>query len=124
MASSIDMNAASSMKSAYAMLSAQKENGAAKNVSGVNEKAMSTAQDFEAVFLNSMFSQMFTSIDGEGPFGGDQSTGVWRSFLTDEYARSFAKKGGVGIASDVYRTLMWQQEASNATQPSPTETRP
>ena len=124
MASSIDMNSASSMKSAYAMLSAQKESGAAKNVSGVNEKAMNAAQDFEAVFLNSMFSQMFTSVDGEGPFGGDQSTGVWRSFLTDEYARSFAKKGGVGIASDVYRTLMWQQEASNAAQPSPTETRP
>jgi Rod binding domain-containing protein len=125
MASSIDMNAASSVKSAYAMLSAQKETGAAKNLDGVNEKAMNAAQDFEAVFLNSMFSQMFTSIDGEGPFGGDQSTGVWRSFLTDEYARSFAKKGGVGIASDVYRTLMWQQEVSDAAaQPSPTETRP
>lgn len=124
MASSIDMNAASSVKSAYALLSAQKESGAAKNVGGVNEKTMNAAQDFEAVFLNSMFSQMFTSMDGEGPFGGDQSTGVWRSFLTDEYARSFAKKGGVGIASDVYRTLMWQQEASSAAQPSPTETRP
>ena len=124
MASSIDMNAASSVKSAYALLSAQKETGAAKNLGGVNEKAMNAAQDFEAVFLNSMFSQMFTSIDGEGPFGGDQSTGVWRSFLTDEYARSFAKKGGVGIASDVYRTLMWQQEVSDAAQPSPTETRP
>ena len=124
MASSIDMNAASSVKSAYALLSAQKENGATKNLGGVNEKAMNAAQDFEAVFLNSMFSQMFTSMDGEGPFGGDQSTGVWRSFLTDEYARSFAKKGGVGIASDVYRTLMWQQEASNAAQPSPTEKRP
>lgn len=114
MASSIDMNAASSVKSAYAMLSAQKESGAAKNLGGVNEKAMNAAQDFEAVFLNSMFSQMFTSTDGEGPFGGDQSTGIWRSFLTDEYARSFAKKGGVGIASDVYSTLMWQQDISNA----------
>lgn len=129
MASSMDMNAASSVKSAYALLSAQKESGGAKTLDGktlggVNEKAMNAAQDFEAVFLNSMFSQMFTSVDGEGPFGGDQSTGVWRSFLTDEYARSFAKKGGVGIASDVYRTLMWQQEASNAAQPSPTETRP
>ena len=117
MASSIDMNTAASAKSAYAMLSAQKESGAAKNLGGDNEKAMNAAQDFEAVFLNSMFSQMFTSTDGEGPFGGDQSTGVWRSFLTDEYARSFAKKGGVGIASDVYRTLMWQQEAGNAAQP-------
>lgn len=123
MASSIDMSAASSVKSAYAMLAAQKEAGAAKKLDGTKEKAMNVAQDFEAVFLNSMFSQMFTAIDGEGPFGGDQSTGVWRSFLTDEYARSFAKKGGIGIASDVYRTLMAQQEDGAAVPPSAMETR-
>jgi flagellar protein FlgJ len=74
-------------------------------------KARAAAEDFEAVFLNSMFSQMFTGIDGEGPFGGDKSTGVWRSFLTEEYAKSFAKKGGIGIADEVYRTLLAQQEA-------------
>jgi flagellar protein FlgJ len=74
-------------------------------------KARAAAEDFEAVFLNSMFSQMFTNIDGEGPFGGSQATGVWRSFLTDEYAKSFAKRGGIGIADEVYRTLLAQQEA-------------
>jgi Rod binding domain-containing protein len=73
-------------------------------------KARDAAQDFEAVFLNEMFSQMFTSIEGEGPFGGGQAVGVWRSFLTDEYAKSFARKGGIGIADHVYRSLMQQQE--------------
>jgi Rod binding domain-containing protein len=29
--------------------------------------------------------------------------------LTDEYSKSFAKAGGVGIANDVYRTLILQQ---------------
>ena len=57
-----------------------------------------------------MFQQMFTGIDGEGPFGGGGATGVWRSFLTDEYAKSFAKAGGIGIADQVYRTLIAQQE--------------
>ena len=75
------------------------------------QKAKASAQDFESVFLNSMFSEMFTAIDGEGPFGGGASVGVWRSFLTDEYAKSFAKKGGIGIADQVYRTLLAQQEA-------------
>ncbi len=74
-------------------------------------KAKAAAQDFEAVFLNSMFSQMFTGIDGEGPFGGGAGTGVWRSFLTDEYAKSTAKAGGIGIADHVYRELLAQQEA-------------
>jgi flagellar protein FlgJ len=74
-------------------------------------KARATAQDFEAVFLNSMFQQMFTGLESEGPFGGTPSTGPWRSFLTDEYAKSFAKSGGIGIADHVYNTLLSQQEA-------------
>ena len=74
------------------------------------EKARASAQDFEAVFLNSMFQQMFTGLQSEGPFGGNGATGVWRSFLTDEYSKSFAKAGGIGIANHVQRALMIQQE--------------
>jgi len=73
-------------------------------------RAKSASQDFEAVFLNNMFQQMFTGVDGEGPFGGSGASGVWRSFLTDEYAKSFAKSGGIGIADQVYGTLLAQQE--------------
>ena len=76
-------------------------------------KAKAAAQDFEAVFLNSMFQQMFTGIEGEGPFGGSGATGVWRSFLTDEYAKSFAKAGGIGIADQVYRSLISHQEKAS-----------
>ena len=72
-------------------------------------KARTEAQDFEAVFLNSMFSQMTDGLKGEGPFGNTPGTGVWRSMMTEEYSKSFAKTGGVGIASDVYRTLILQQ---------------
>ena len=73
-------------------------------------KARTTAQDFEAVFLNTMFSQMFTAIGKEGPLGDGQGVGVWRSFLTDEYAKSFARAGAIGLADDVYRSLIAQQE--------------
>jgi len=74
------------------------------------ERAHKAAQDFEAVFLNSMFQHMFTGIDGEGPFGGKGATGMWRSVLTDQYAKSVAKAGGVGIADQVYRSLIAHQE--------------
>jgi Rod binding domain-containing protein len=74
-------------------------------------KARAASQDFEAVFLKSMFEQMMTGLKGEGPFGGSGATGVWRSFLTDEYSKSFAKAGGIGIADAVYSTLLNQQEA-------------
>lgn len=72
-------------------------------------KAKSTATDFEAMFLNSMFSQMTSGLKGEGPFGDTPGTGIWRSMLTEQYSKSFAKAGGVGISNDVYRTLILQQ---------------
>jgi flagellar protein FlgJ len=77
----------------------------------IHAKARASAEDFEAVFLNSMFTQMFTGIQGEGPFGGGGGAGVWRSFLSEEYSKSFAKAGGIGIADHVYRSLIAQQEA-------------
>jgi flagellar protein FlgJ len=75
-------------------------------------RAKSAAQDFEAVFLGQMFQHMFTGIDGEGPFGGGVGVGIWRSFLTDQYAKSFAKAGGIGLSNQVYRSLIAHQEAS------------
>ena len=75
-------------------------------------KAKAAAGNFEAMFLNSMFQQMFTGIDGDGPFGGSGALKVWRSFMTDQYAKSFAKAGGIGIAAKVYDTLLKQQGLS------------
>ena len=72
-------------------------------------KAKATGEDFEAVFLNSMFQQMFSGV-GNGPFSGGNGANIWRSFLTDEYSKSFVKSGGIGIASEVQRALLAQQE--------------
>ncbi|MCK1625803.1 flagellar assembly peptidoglycan hydrolase FlgJ [Bradyrhizobium sp. 147] len=72
-------------------------------------KAQKTATDFEAMFLNSMFSQMTSGLKGEGPFGDTPGTGVWRSMLTEQYSKNFARAGGVGVATEVYRTLIMQQ---------------
>jgi peptidoglycan hydrolase FlgJ len=83
----------------------------AKPLVDFRAKARATATEFEAVFLNSMFNQMFAGIDGDGPFGGSGGAGVWRSFLSEEYAKSFAKAGGIGLADHVYRALLAQQEA-------------
>ena len=66
----------------------------------LQKKVKASSQDFEAVFLNSMFSQMTSSLKGDGPFGDTTGTGVWRSMLTEEYSKSFAKAGGIGISND------------------------
>jgi len=82
-------------------------------------KAKTTSQDFEAMFLNSMFSQMTTGLKGDGPFGDTPGTGVWRSMLTEQYSKSFAKAGGVGVSDAVFRTLIMQQ--ANQSKPTPKE---
>ena len=72
----------------------------------IKGKAKSAASEFESMFLNSMFEQMNTNVDGEGPFGGSGAQKVWRSFLTNQYAQMYAKAGGIGIANHVYDELL------------------
>ena len=72
-------------------------------------KAKATATDFEAMFINQMFSQMTNGLKGEGPFGDTPGTGVWRSMLTEQFSKSFAKAGGIGISKDIFRELILQQ---------------
>jgi peptidoglycan hydrolase FlgJ len=72
----------------------------------IKSKAKSASGEFEAMFLNSMFEQMNTKVDGEGPFGGSGAQKVWRSFLTNQYAQMYAKAGGIGIANHVYDELL------------------
>jgi len=91
-------------------LLANAQAAAAKIDTPVKAKAMAAAHNFEAVFLNTMFQSMQTDIDGDGPFGGSGAAGVWRSMLTDQYARQFSKAGGIGIAAHVYQSLIAHQE--------------
>ena len=90
---------------------AQQQLAQGKTAATFDKRAHKGAQDFEAAFLSSMFQQMYAGVKGDGPFGGGPAVGVWRSFLTDQYAKSIAKAGGIGIAKDVYRTLLQHQAA-------------
>jgi Rod binding domain-containing protein len=88
---------------------------AALSVAGdIQAKARTAAQEFEAVFLNAMLQPMFSTTQPDGPFGGGPASEVWRSLLTDEYAKTFAKTGGIGIADHVYRALIAAQEGRPA----------
>jgi Rod binding domain-containing protein len=74
------------------------------------EAARAAAEDFESIFLNTMFSQMTPPGDGKGVFADSPAVGVWKSMLTQEHAKAVAKKGGIGIADHVYRSLLAQQD--------------
>jgi flagellar protein FlgJ len=84
--------------------------GARPNMSR-NSRLRAQAQDFEVQFVNTMFQQMYAGIQGDGPFGNSTGVAPWRSFLTEEYAKNFVKSGGIGIADQVYKSLLALQEA-------------
>jgi len=73
-------------------------------------KLRETAEDFEAVFLSQMLKPMFEGIETDGPFGGGQAEGMWRSLMVDEYGKSIAKSGGIGIAESVMSEMLRLQE--------------
>ncbi len=72
------------------------------------------AQDFETVFVNEMMQHMFTDIGDDGPLGNGPGVGVWRSLLTEQYAKSFVKAGGLGLAGQVYKAMLARQTAKGA----------
>ena len=90
----------------------QRQPAPAQIPAATQKKLRGQAQDFEAMFLNSMFSQMTSGIKGEGPFGDTPGTGVWRSMLTEQYAKSIAASGGIGIAEQIQHQLISLQEKS------------
>lgn len=72
------------------------------------------AQDLEGVFLNTLVSQMMSSIKTDGTFGGGYAEDTWRSMQSEQIANSIAHAGGVGLADDIMRSLLLNQQAVNS----------
>ena len=66
--------------------------------------------EFESVFLSAMLAPMFETLSTEEPFGGGEAESTWRGLLSEQYANSIAKSGGVGIADSVLQQLVALQE--------------
>jgi peptidoglycan hydrolase FlgJ len=74
------------------------------------EQARKIARDFESFFLAQMLQPMFREVAPEAPFSGGAGEDAWRSFQVDEYGKSIARAGGIGIADMVYREILKAQE--------------
>ncbi|MAW80985.1 MAG: flagellar biosynthesis protein FlgJ [Parvularcula sp.] len=68
------------------------------------EKALrETAREFEAVFIKEMLTHagLDKAIAGDSGYGGE----AFSSMLVETYADELAKKGGFGLADQMYRQL-------------------
>ena len=69
-----------------------------------------SAEEFEAVFVSQMLTHMFESVEIDPLTGGGNGEEVFRSLLVNEYGKSIAKRGGLGIADHVQREMLRMQE--------------
>lgn len=75
------------------------------------EGARKVAEEFEAFFLGQMLKPMFEGIKAEKPFGGGPAEDLWRTLQVEEYGKSLARAGGIGIADAVFKEIIKMQEA-------------
>lgn len=73
-------------------------------------EARDTGRAFEALFLSQVLQRMFAGIPTNGLFGGGPGEEAFRSLLLDEYGKTIARNGGVGIADAVQREILRLQE--------------
>jgi peptidoglycan hydrolase FlgJ len=75
-------------------------------------RLLKQAKALEGVFLNTLTSQMFSSIKTDGTFGGGFGEQTWRSMQSEQLADSIAKSGGIGLAEQITRNLLDIQQAA------------
>jgi flagellar protein FlgJ len=77
---------------------------------GDPKAARHAAEEFEAVFISQMLAPMFETLNTDELFGGGPGADIYRSMMVDEYGKTIAKSGGLGIADAVQRELLALQE--------------
>lgn len=75
-------------------------------------KIDATAKKFEAQLIGMMLQPMFEGLSTDGPFGGGEAEGTYRSFMVDAIGQQIAKSGGLGIAAPVAREMLKMQGLS------------
>lgn len=81
--------------------------GIADALDPAKAKAKKQAEDFEAMFLEQMTQHLFADTGTEGPLGENGTGGdIWRSQLTQQYAKQIQKAGGVGVSDQILREML------------------
>jgi Rod binding domain-containing protein len=75
-----------------------------------HEALRTVARDLEAAFLAEMLKHSGLGA-GSDAFGGGVGETQFASFLTQEHARLFAERGGIGLAEGIFRALVAREGA-------------
>ena len=74
----------------------------------VNEKLLSAAQDFEAIFIKQMLDSMRQTVPQTGMLDGGIGQQIYQDMLYQQYADKMAKTANLGLARLLYNQLSGQ----------------
>ncbi len=78
-----------------------------------SEDVQRVAEEFEAVFIAQMMAPMFQGLETDELFGGGPGEDIYRSVLVEEYGKSIARAGGIGLSDAIQREILRLQEAAD-----------
>jgi flagellar protein FlgJ len=70
-----------------------------------DKKLRNTCKDFEAMYLNLMYSKMRETVPDNPLFGSSNGEKIMQSMLDTELTKQMANAGGVGLADMMYKQL-------------------
>lgn len=73
--------------------------------SGSVEEQKKAVQEFEAQFISQLMKMMFNTVKTDENFGGGFAEDSYKDMLTDEYGSLISKKGGIGLAADLQKSI-------------------
>ena len=77
-----------------------------------SDEVRRVAEEFEAVFIAQMMAPMFQGLETDELFGGGPGEDIYRSVLVEEYGKSIARAGGIGLSDAIQQEILRLQEAS------------
>lgn len=77
------------------------------------ERLADAAKQFESSMISSLLQPMFNGLSTDGPFGGGEAEGTFRSFLVDAISKQVEKAGGLHLSSTIQKELIRMQQAGH-----------
>lgn len=64
-----------------------------------------SSQQFEAIFVESLFKSMRKTVTESGAFGKSNSTAIYQEMFDQEVAKNISQKQSLGLADQIYRQV-------------------
>ena len=87
------------------LLTATQPTPATKRSQSDSKSLKKSSQDFEAIFLQSLFKSMRKTIPEGGLFKKDNASAMYQDMLDQEIAKNISQKQSVGLAEQISRQI-------------------